>query len=182
MLTTPIKKTYQDYRELPDENRYELIEGEILMTPSPSLFHQKVAHRLNQSISNHVARNNSGDVYFAPLDVVLSEHNVVQPDILFVSNKRKAILKEENIQGPPDLVVEITSRASLERDRLIKKALYARYGVQEYWLVDLEKGCIEVLSLKNSDYQLIGIFFSEDFLSTPLFPDFNLPVGPIFSM
>ncbi len=180
MLTTPIKKTYRDYCELPEENRYELIEGEILMTPSPSLLHQEAAHRLNESISSHVARNNLGKVYFAPLDVVLSEYNVVQPDILFVSNDRKAILKEENIQGAPDLIVEITSPASRERDRLIKKNLYTRHGVKEYWMVDLEKKCIEVLSLRNTEYYLIGIFFKEDHLSTRLFPDIKLPVSPIF--
>lgn len=181
MLTTPIKKTYQDYRKLPDENRYELIEGELLMTPSPIRFHQKVAHRVNESISNYVAQNELGEVYFAPLDVVLSDHDVVQPDLLFVSHQRKAILKDENIQGAPDLIVEITSPASRERDRFIKKGLYTRYGVQEYWLVDLEKECVEVLSLEKTEYRLIGIFFKEDRLSSPLFPGLNLSVGSLFS-
>lgn len=181
MLTTPIKKTYQDFCKLPDESRHELIEGEFLMTPSPNRFHQEVAHRLNEAISRYVSDHGLGKVYFAPLDVVLSDHNVVQPDLLFVSDRRKEILKDDNIQGAPDLVVEITSPASRERDRFIKKGLYTRYGVQEYWLVDLEKECVEVLSLEKTEYRLIGIFFKEDRLSSPLFGGLNLSVGSLFS-
>lgn len=180
MLTTPIRKSYRDYCELPEEARYELIEGELLMTPSPSRIHQKVAHRLNEAISSYVAAHRLGEVYFAPLDVVLSEYDVVQPDLFFVSHSRREILKEENIQGAPDLVVEITSSSSRERDRLIKKGLYARYGVQEYWLVDLERQSIEVLSSKKTEYHLVGIFLEADLLSTPLFSNLQLPVGPVF--
>ncbi len=180
MQTTPLKATYQDYCKLPDESRYELIEGELLMIPSPNRFHQEVAHRLNEAISRYVSDHGLGKVYFAPLDVVLSDHDVVQPDLLFVSHRRKEILKDENIQGAPDLVVEITSPSSRERDRLIKKGLYARYGVQEYWLVDLERRSIEVLSLKDAEYGLVGIFSQEDLLSTSIFPGLNLPVGTVF--
>lgn len=180
MITTPIKKSYQDYMQLTDDRRYELIEGELLMTPSPAPIHQRVAHRLNHKISQYVDQHRPGEVYFAPLDVVLSNYNVVQPDILYISNARKGIIEDKNIQGPPDLAVEIISPYSIERDRLIKKDLYARYGVQEFWLVDFEKKCIEVLTLKENRYELVGIFFSEDQLSTPLFPSLNLSVGPIF--
>lgn len=180
MQTTPLKATYQDYCKLPDESRYELIEGELLMTPSPNRFHQEVAHRLNEAVSRYVSDRRLGKVYFAPLDVVLSDHDVVQPDLLFVSHSRKEILKDENIQGAPDLVIEITSPSSRERDRLIKKSLYARYRVQEYWLVDLEKRSIEILSLKEAEYGLAGIFFQEDLLSTPILPGLSLSVRTVF--
>lgn len=110
----------------------------------------------------------------------MSEYDVVQPDLFFVSRSRKEILKDENVQGAPDLVVEITSSSSRERDRLIKKGLYARYGVQEYWLVDLEGRSVEVLSLKKTEYHLVGIFLEADLLSTPLFSNLQLPVGPLF--
>lgn len=181
MVTVPVRTTYQDLCELlPDETRCELIEGELLMSPSPSRFHQDAIQRLNEPLLKHVKQNNLGVVYFAPLDVVLSDYDVVQPDILFVSNLRRDILKDKNIQGAPDLAVEIISPGSRERDRLIKKGLYARYGVQEYWLVDLEKKAIEVLSLKKGAYQLVAIFSAEDTLSTPLFPTLALPVGSVF--
>ncbi len=180
MVTVPVRTTYQDLSELPDETRCELIEGELLMSPSPSRFHQDVIQRLNEHLLRYVKQNNLGVVYFAPLDVVLSDYDVVQPDILFVSHRHREILKDKNIEGAPDLAVEIVSPGSRERDRLIKKGLYARYGVQEYWLVDLDKKSVEVLSLKEGEYQLVAIFSEEDALSTPLFPTMAAPVYSVF--
>lgn len=152
------------------------------MSPSPSRRHQDTMQQLNKHILNYVEQNHLGFVYFAPLDVVLSDHDVVQPDILFVSHSRRQILKEANIEGAPDLIVEIVSPGSRERDRLIKKGLYARYGVSEYWLVDLEKRTIEVLSLKQGGYQLVAIFSAEDTLSSPLFPNLSFLVESVFEV
>ncbi len=180
MITTPIKKTYQDYIELPDEFRSELIEGELLMTPSPIPFHQKVLFRLAKILAEHVAVESLGEVYISPLDVVLSNQDVVQPDILFISQTTKQIVTDVNIKGVPDLIVEVISPSSKERDRFIKKALYLKFGVSEYWLVDLEKRCVEILSLADNEYKLIGIFLPEDSLSTPLFPGLNLSVDSLF--
>lgn len=151
------------------------------MTPSPSTLHQRVAHRLNQHISEYVSKNLSGEIFFAPLDVVLSEHDVVLPDLLYISGTRKGIVHHENIQGVPDLIIEITSPSSIERDRLIKKELYARFGVQEYWLVDLKEKHVEVLTLNEGRYDLVAVFFEQDTLSTPLFPGLALSLSHIFS-
>ena len=122
-----------------------------------------------------------GEVYFAPLDVILSDETVVQPDLLFVSKERSEILGKW-VHGAPDLVVEIISPDSKERDRLIKKALYEKHKVKEYWMVDLERQCIEVHVLRGEPFELFGIFFKEDLLScTPLFPDLQMPVASVFS-
>jgi len=180
MLTTRIKMTYNDYAMLPDEQRYELIDGELLMTPSPTTPHQRVLRELYDRLSNYINKNDLGEVFFAPLDVLLSDYDVVQPDLLFISKSRKSIIQEKNIQGPPDLVVEIVSPTHRDRDQFVKKDLYARYGVQEYWLVDLQKRWIEVLKLAENKYELVGIFSEADTLSTPLLSELNLKVSGLF--
>ena len=179
MLKTPIKATYQDYLKLPEDSRYELIEGKLLMTPSPFLRHQSVIAKLYKYLSQYVDANNLGKIYFAPLDVILSNETVVQPDILFVSHQRSSILRDW-VHGAPDMIVEIISQGSKERDRLIKKSLYEKHGVQEYWMVDLEREFVEALVLKESSYELLGIFMKEDTLSSPIFQDLKLSVASIF--
>lgn len=137
-MARDIKFTYEHYCQLPEGDRYELIEGELLLTPSPTVRHQRVAATMQEALRTFVKANDLGSVFYAPLDVVLSDENVVQPDILFISKERDNIIKEENIQGPPDLVVEIISPSTAERDRSLKKALYGKFGVREYWIVDPE--------------------------------------------
>ncbi|HDD44916.1 MAG TPA: Uma2 family endonuclease, partial [Candidatus Desulfofervidus auxilii] len=105
-----------------------------------------------------VKENALGKVYFAPLDVVLSEIDVVQPDIMFISKERLNIITERNIQGAPDLIVEIISPSSEYKDRVIKRKLYSKYGVKEYWLVDIEKKEVEVMSLKESGLETVKIY------------------------
>ena len=180
MLTTRIKMTYNDYAKLPDEQRYELIDGELLITLSATTPHQRASRNLYDRLSDYINKNDLGEIFFAPLDVLLSDHDVVQPDLLFVSKSRKSIIHEKNIQGPPDLVVEIVSPTHRERDHFVKKDLYARYGVQEYWLVDLQKKWIEVLKLAENKYELVGIFSGLDTLSTPLLSELNLEVSGVF--
>ncbi len=181
MLTTRIKMTYNDYAMLPDEQRYELIDGELLMTPAPTTSHQRALGELFKRLSDYIIKNNLGIVFFAPGDVMLSDHDVVQPDLLFVTKNRKDIIKEKYIQGPPDLAVEIVSPTHRERDYFVKKDLYARYSVQEYWLVDLQKRWIEVHKLVENKYELVGIFSASDMLSTPLLSKLNLQVSGVFS-
>jgi len=144
------KYTYADYLNTPDDERYELLEGELAMTPSPVTKHQKILTNLGVALVNHVKGNSLGDVFFAPYDVVLDDENVVQPDILFISKVRLSIIGEKNVHGAPDMVVEILSEATAYRDSIQKKRLYARSGVRELWLVAPDDRLVEAYDLKGA--------------------------------
>jgi len=144
-----IKFTYEDYCLMPEDRRYELIGGDFFMVPSPSVIHQRVAANLEAILRQFVMASDCGEILYAPLDVVLSPQDVVQPDIMFISRERSHIVTDNNIQGAPDLVVEILSPSTAERDRTIKKKLYARHGVRELWLVNAGAQVVEVYTLEE---------------------------------
>lgn len=131
-----LKLTYGDYLLLPEDKRYEIIEGELFMTPSPRTVHQRLIVKLFQLINDFVKKGKLGEVFIAPYDVILSKHDIVQPDIIFVSKENARIVTELNIQGTPDMVVEILSPSNKEIDLLLKKKLYAASGIKEYWITD----------------------------------------------
>jgi Uma2 family endonuclease len=136
-MPVDIRLTYEDYCRLPsDGKRYEIIDGELFVTPSPFRPHQRVVTRLTRYLSTFVEENELGEVFVAPFDVVFSRFDVVEPDLLYVSKGRLSVLTEKNVQGAPDLVVEVLSPSTAETDRTIKLKLYARYGVQEHWIID----------------------------------------------
>ncbi|MCL0065651.1 Uma2 family endonuclease [Dehalococcoidia bacterium] len=181
MISTRIKFTYGDYLQLPEDKRYELIEGEFFMVPSPSYQHQSISKELFRALDNYVRSRSLGEVIYAPLDVVLSEENVLQPDILFVSRERLDIITERNIQGAPDLVVEILSPATAQRDKELKQKLYARFGVREYWLADPSARPIEVLSLAEAGFESVGLYHEGTILVSPLLMGLSIEVRGIFS-
>jgi Uma2 family endonuclease len=147
MQSARLKFTYRDYLLLPEGDRRELIEGDFFITPVPNIRHQVISRNLGIRLWEHVDTNGLGQVFLAPTDVVLSPESVVQPDILFVSNERRGIITEANVSGAPDLVVEILSPSTAERDRELKLTLYARYGVREYWIVDPDDETVEAMEL-----------------------------------
>lgn len=175
-----LRLTYEDYCRIPDGRRYELVEGSLRMTPSPGVFHQKVSGRIEKALRQWVEERDLGEVYYAPLDVVLSEYNVVQPDILFVAKDRLGIIKETHIRGAPDLVVEIFSPGNSDWDRIVKRRLYSRHGVREMWLVDLEARSIEVAVYRRKNLVTIQVYPSGGTLTSPLLPGFSLEVDTIF--
>lgn len=181
MLKTKIKLTYDDYVALPDEKRYELIEGDLYMVPAPGFYHQIVSRNIEMVLWEFVKSRQLGVVVDAPVDVVFTQEDVVQPDILFISNERRSIITEKNLSGAPDLAIEILSSTSLERDKLVKRDLYARHGVKEYWIVDPVGKQIEVLLLKSHAFVLHGIFLIDDRLTSPLLPGFDLPLETVFA-
>ncbi len=181
MIDTKIKFTYREYLQLPEDKRYELIEGEFFMVPSPSWSHQTISASLFRAIDNYVRTHQLGEVRYAPLDVALSEENVLQPDILFVSRERLNIITARNIQGAPDLVVEILSPATAQRDRELKQKIYARFGVREYWLADPSTRTIEVMSLAEDGFERVGLYHEGAFLISPLFGGLSIDVRGIFS-
>jgi Uma2 family endonuclease len=172
--------TYQDYLTLPDDRRFELIGGELCMVPSPGFFHQVIALNLGTLLRQYVKAHNLGVVLLAPMDVVLSDHDVVQPDVLFIGRARREIITDACIRGAPDLVIEIISPTHRERDLLVKKTLYTHYGVQEYWIVDPENRTIEQLLRSGEGFTSRGLFASGETLEPTALPGLALPVAQIF--
>ena len=181
---TRIKLTYEDYRNAPESERerYELHEGELVMVPSPNEYHQRILRELGFVLHRFVKQHGVGAVYYAPLDVILSEDTVLQPDILFIDKDRAEIISEEGIHGAPDLVIEILSEQTAKRDRTYKKALYARYGVKEYWLVDPATKTVEVLGLGEEGYERIAVYGCEKdpLLKSSLLPDLSIDLLQVF--
>ena len=176
-----LRLTYEDYCRIPFGERYELVEGELRrMTPSPTVFHQKISGRIEKALREWVDEHNLGEVYDSPIDVVLSEHNVVQPDILYISRERLGIIKEACIRGAPDLVVEILSPSTVEWDRVIKRRIYSRYGVREFWIVDPEGRSIEVASHNGRELATVQVYPLGTTLVSPLLDGFELEIDGVF--
>ena len=180
MISTAIKHTYADYLETSDDERYELLHGELVMAPAPLTDHQDILGGLYSEMRTFVKEHNLGNVLLAPTDVVLSDTDVVQPDILFVSNERRHIRTRENIQGAPDLVVEILSPATAERDRTVKSALYAQHGVHEYWIVDPDARTITVFLLNEGDFEEVDTYSEGETLTSPMLAGFSIALDEIF--
>ena len=175
-----IKFTYEDYLSAPEDERYELLDGALVMTPAPGEPHQRVSMWLGWKLIQYVAENRLGEVYHAPFDVVLSDFDVVQPDLIFVSNERTGIITDANLQGAPDLVVEILSPSTAERDKTFKYALYAEHGVGEYWMVDTDAKTITVLLLGERGFAVEGIYGEGETLESPTLQGFALDLGDVF--
>lgn len=175
-----VKFTYQDYLHMPEDRRYELIEGEFFMIPSPNEYHQRISGELAFILHGFIKKNKLGAVYIAPFDVVFSDENVVQPDIVFVSKERKNIITKDNIRGTPDLLIEILSPKISYRDREIKRKLYFKYGVKEYWIVDPEGQNIEVLTLSEEGYKTSGIYNINIPLSSLLLKGLSIDLKEVF--
>lgn len=177
-----IKFTYKDYRNLPESEtkRYELINGEIIMVPAPAPYHQRISGNLEHILREFVQSFDLGSVYHAPCNVVLSEKDVVQPDIFFISKQRAEIITQEDIKGAPDLIIEILSPFTAQRDRTYKRTLYARSGVKEYWIVDPDKKEVEVMRLKEQGFDTIGFYKKDTELKSPLLEGISINLQEIF--
>ena len=180
-----VKFTYEDYKSLPESEtkRYELLGGELVVVPSPTEYHQRISGNLEFILRRFVRERDLGRVYYAPLDVVLgegAEREVVQPDIFFISKERYEIIAEEEIRGAPDLVVEILSPGTEDRDRHYKKTLYARYGVREYWIVDPEAKAVELHALGERGFELIKTYKHGETLSSPLLAGLAVDLEEVF--
>jgi len=151
--------TYADLASFPDDGlRRELIGGELIVSPSPKTRHQVVSGRLFLLFGNHLESNGGGWVYYAPLDVLFSDYDVVEPDLIIVLDEQQAIVTEPNIKGAPALLIEIVSTSNPRLDRVRKRDLYAKYGVAEYWIVDPDADRIEVYRLESERYRKPEIF------------------------
>jgi Uma2 family endonuclease len=179
-----VKLTYDDFVLFPDDGkRHELIDGEHYVTPSPNLKHQAISRNIITSIGFYLRNHSVGRIYAAPLDVVFSHFDVVEPDLLFVAETRREVLTAANVQGSPDLVVEIGSPSTRRRDEKLKHQLYERFGVSEYWVVDPDIDVVRVFRLVDGKYLRAQELSRDhgDVLATPLMPGLDLPLSDLFA-
>ena len=179
----PLALTYEDYLGFPDDGkRHELLEGEHMMTPAPSAFHQVVVGELVHAFKSFLAGRALGMVLTAPIDVILSPTDVVQPDVCFVRQERLAIVTRRGLEGAPDLMVEVLSPTTRQTDETTKLHVYAKRGVGEYWIVDLEERTLRCLRWSEAGYrpQDERRFAGGDVLTTALLPGFQLPLDSLF--
>ena len=174
------KFTYEDYARTPEGERYELMDGELIMAAAPNMAHQHTQANLGVEFYGFVRDNDLGSVYFAPTDVYLSDTDVVQPDLIFFSKERAYIRTGKNIRGAPDIVVEILSPSTSAYDWGYKKDLYARYGVKEYWLTDPYARQIIVMVLRDGRYEIVGVYREDDTLRSPTLAGFELDLARVF--
>ncbi|MCL4181652.1 MAG: Uma2 family endonuclease [Verrucomicrobia bacterium] len=146
--------TYEEYYRLDDDQRHEIIDGNLLMTPAPDTWHQDWSREISMLLVTHVKRHQLGKVFIAPVDVVLDPENTVQPDLVFIASANLGIVQRRAIFGTPDLLVELISPTSVRRDRYEKRELYARFGVKEYWIGDPANKSLEILTLREGRYDL----------------------------
>jgi len=176
---TATKLTYEDFLLLPDDGRrHEIIDGEHYVNPSPNMKHQLVLTRLLSWLYTHVTEHQLGLVFPAPFDVVLAEHDIVEPDLIYVSNARSHIITSKNIQGTPDLLVEILSPSKPEYDTRLKFKTYERYGVPEYWIVDPDGHSVAVFRHDGTSFVRAE---SADPITTALLPGFSLSPAALFA-
>jgi Uma2 family endonuclease len=185
--SSPVRLTYADLCRMPDDGmRHELIDGEHYMTPSPTRRHQDVALNLVARLFMFLREHRLGRVYMAPLDVLLSDFDVVEPDVLYVSAERLERQQDERyVADAPDLVVEVLSPSTKHVDRGAKHRLYERYGVAEYWVIDPVLETVQVFRLGSGRFELAADLIREQgaeaaVLSTPLLPGFRILLDEIF--
>ena len=183
MAITPIKLTFEEFCQLPESMLpHELIDGELRMPAAPNWRHQRILLHILRLIASYVEELRLGFVVMAPIDVMLDRTRplVLQPDLVYISRESAGIISDK-IYGAPDLTVEILSGSGALFDRTEKAALYAQYGVREYWLVDPDGEAVEVRRLEPGGYEAIGRFGRGDTLRSFIFPDLQLLVDQIFA-
>lgn len=176
------KLTHEDFLLFPDDGkRHELIDGEHFVTPSPVVRHQTILQNLYLELGPWVRERELGQLFVAPLDVILSNVDVVEPDLLFVRKGREEIL-DDWVRGAPDLVVEVLSPSTRGRDETLKRDLYARHGVSEYWLVDPEAETVKIYRLGEGAYGRPDLLLAAegDEISSPLFGELRVPLARVF--
>jgi Uma2 family endonuclease len=174
--------TYADLELLPDDGlRHEIIDGEPYVTASPVTRHQRISARLLVAFQSYLDAHPLGELFHAPFDVVMSFHDVVVPDLIYVSHSRAHLVTAKNLQGAPDLVIEILSPSTRPRDEHLKRDLYERAGVEEYWLVDPDRNTLTIYRREGSRFLPPETFESDAIISTSLLPGIELPLKRVLS-
>jgi Uma2 family endonuclease len=173
--------TVEDYRATPDGTSYQLVEGELyLMSPAPSRFHQDIVLNIAEILRTFLRNNPLGKVYISPIDVHLDDHNVVQPDVLFVSVGRLGILTDDGVHGAPDLAVEVISPAHAQLDKTAKRRVYARHGVKELWLIDPTLRQIHLYEFSRDPAKAVRILDDDESFGSALLPGLTIAGSDVF--
>jgi len=174
--------TYDDYCAIPNDcNRYEVLEGELNVTPAPSIKHQILSGNLFTTLSRYINERALGRLLYAPVDLILERTSVLQPDLLFVSSARQNIITERAVEGAPDLVIEILSPSTSRIDHTTKAQIYAKHGVRHYWLFDPDQRNVEAYELVGDHYQLAVKAENDDAFNPSLFPGLSISLGDLWS-
>jgi Uma2 family endonuclease len=175
-----IRYTYKDYAKTPDDVRYQLIDGELILSPSPTFYHQHISGAMFVELRTWAVSSGIGKVVCAPMDVYFTETDTVQPDILFISEERMHIVEERYVRGAPDLVVEILSPSTSRLDLGAKMELYARHGVPQYWIADPDTRTARTLRLEAGNYAEVASFTENDVLTSDAFPGLRIDLREVF--
>ena len=185
-VATPSKKlTYEDYLLLPEDDglHYEIIDGELFVNAAPIPRHQRISGNLHLLIGPYVRDRECGELYYAPVDVLLSTHDVLEPDLLYITNEHAAILKEKNVQGAPDFVIEILSDSTRRKDEVLKLKRYELFGVAEYWIIDPKRNRVKVYRRRGDRLEAVETVSAETggTLTSPFFPGLVIDVRAVFA-
>lgn len=174
--------TYRDYAALPEDgHRYELHDGALSVTPAPGTRHQRISREFLSVLHQHVNADGLGEVLSAPLDVILSDVTVLQPDLVYIDRTRAHVVSERGVEGPPTLVVEIISPSTETIDRVTKAHLYARHEVPYFWLVDPKARTIEAFRLEGGGYALVTRAAGDAEVVLPPFNDLVLRLADLWA-
>jgi Uma2 family endonuclease len=182
--TSTTHLTYEDLLELPaDGNRYEIIDGELFVNPAPVSRHQFIVTTLTGHLFAYFATHGGGRVVVSPIDVVFADASVVQPDIIVIKADRQSIITEKNVQGAPNLCIEVLSPSTRRLDEVHKRKLYERGGVDEYWIVDPELELVTIYRRGGSVFERAAEISTETggTITTPLLPEFALDIADVFA-
>ena len=177
--------TYEEFMALPEEEgkHYELIEGELVVNPAPNLRHQEIVGNLYFAFRVYLNAHRSGKVFVAPIDIVLSKENVLEPDILVVLTNRMNRLQQRNVQGAPNIAVEVLSEGSRRKDAITKRRLYEQFGVEEYWIADPETEMVTIYRRAGEAFDRAIELNTEvgGTITSPLLAGFALDVKDVFA-
>ena len=174
--------TYDDYVRLtpPDSGNFELHNGQIIYMASPIPTHQKLSIRLSNRLFNHIDKHKLGEILTAPMDVVFTPNDIVQPDILYLSNERLHLIGDKKIEGAPDLAIEILSPSNTPKEMGYKKLLYELSGVREYWIINLDKKTLAQYENVDGEFFMRHIFQKTDTLTSLIIKDFEMSMNELF--
>ena len=174
--------TYEDYVKLtpPDNGNFELLNGQIFFMASPKPSHQRISLRLSYLLAGFIIPNNLGELFAAPMDVVFTENDTFQPDLLFISKERLGIIGENKIEGSPDLVIEILSPSNDNQEMSYKKHIYEVSGVKEYWLINVEKQTLTQYEQEENELRWKRVLQKNETLKTDIIKGFELELNKFF--
>ena len=182
---TATRLTYEEFMALPEEEgkHYELIEGELVVNPAPFLRHQRILTKLISALDHYFDEHGGGEVLPAPIDVVLSSELVLQPDLVIVTSARSSLISNrKNVQGAPDIAIEILSEGTRRKDVVTKRRLYEQFGVDEYWIVDPEIDAVQIYRRSGDAFVRAAELEAGDTITSPLLPGFALPLQKVFAV